>query len=94
MNWVIPAKLDEICMCADVKGKKMKVRMWFCQAVSAFQRVPRCVATNLIYVTYTSTLIRGRIRFSSGQLFGEEIQIIWNISFFKTKIQFMNLQTT
>ena len=47
--------------------------------VRAFQRVPRCVATNLIFVTYTSTLITGRIRFSSGQLFGkDEVQIIWN----------------
>ena len=44
----------------------------------SFQRVPRCVATNLIYVTYTSALITGiRIRFSSGHLFGGSPRRIW-----------------
>ena len=49
----------------------------------SFQRVPRCVAANLIYVTYTSALITGiRIRFSSGHLFGGredlmKISAIW-----------------
>ena len=62
MYWVLLAKLYDICMyyvCVFMERAKLKFRMWFFQVVSAFQRErrPRCVATNLIYVTYTSTLI-------------------------------------